>query len=55
MEVATIKQIKARYNVKKLLTGKILTRITNTNDIPLYYTNYLVHTSRLIVREIIFV
>lgn len=44
MEVATIKQIKPRYNVKKLLTGKILTRITNTNDIPLYYIDYLVHT-----------
>jgi hypothetical protein len=41
LEIATVQQLKPRYNTKKLLTGKILSRLTNTNDIPLYLFIYL--------------
>jgi hypothetical protein len=35
LDVLTIKKLKLRYNPKSLLTGKIISRITNYNEIPL--------------------
>lgn len=32
----TIKKLKVRYNPKSLLTGKIIARISNYKEIPLY-------------------
>jgi len=34
LEVVTIKKLKERYNEKKLLTAKIVTKIFNIRDIP---------------------
>ena len=34
LEVLTIAKLKERYNEKKLLTAKIVTRIFNMKDIP---------------------
>ena len=50
LEVASIKKLKERDNAKKLLTGKIISRITTGKDIPQYFFIDIVHTYLLIMK-----